>query len=302
MKSDCIIPPALKNGDVISLISTARKIDPNDVQFAVKTIESWGFEVKLGKNLLSSDLQFCGTDVQRASDLQDAIDDAQVKAIICFRGGYGTVRILDKINLTSLISHPKWIVGYSDVTALHNALQKINVASIHGTMPVNFKGNTPESLSSLKTALSSNEELVYNVPAHSLNRVGETEGKVVGGNLSMLYSLNATPFDIDTTDCILFLEDLDEYLYHIDRMMQNLKLGGKLSGLKGLIVGGMTDMNDNDTPFGFDAEQIIYNAVSEYSFPVCFDFPAGHIADNRVLKLGALAQMKVDKTGVTFLQ
>ena len=292
----------MKKGDVISLISTARKIDASDIQFAVETIESWGFEVKLGKNLLSSDHQFCGTDTQRASDLQDAIEDAQVKAILCFRGGYGTVRILDKVDLSPLVSSPKWIVGYSDVTALHNALQKLDVASIHGTMPVNFKGNTPESLSSLKTALSSNEELVYNFPAHSINRIGETQGKVIGGNLSMLYSLNATPFDLDTTDCILFLEDLDEYLYHIDRMMQNLKLGGKLAKLKGLIVGGMTDMNDNDTPFGTEVEQIIYNAVSEYSYPVCFGFPAGHIKDNRVLKLGVSAQLKVSNTGVIFLQ
>ena len=192
------VPPALKKGDTIALISTARKIDENDLKLAVEVLEKEGYQVQLGKHLFASHHQFCGTDEQRAEDLQTAIDDRGVKAILCFRGGYGTVRILDKVDLSELIKHPKWIGGYSDVTALHNALSNLNIASLHSTMPVNFKSNTQEALQSLFDGLTG-KQLSYQFKSHELNVNGTCEGKLVGGNLSMLYSLCGTKYDIDTT-------------------------------------------------------------------------------------------------------
>jgi muramoyltetrapeptide carboxypeptidase len=297
-----IVPAALHKGDTIALISTARKIDQSDLSLVVEKLEEQGFLVKLGKHLLAAHHQFCGTDEQRALDLQNAINDQEIKVILCFRGGYGTVRILDKVDFTPLKNNPKWIAGYSDVTALHNALNNLGIASLHSTMPVNFKNNTHDALASLFASLSG-EELNYQVDdTYKLNRMGSCQGKLVGGNLSMLYSLCGTKYDIDTNGCILFLEDLDEYLYHVDRMMQNLRLGGKLENLKGLIVGGMTDMNDNDTPFGRQANEIIFEAVAQYDYPVCFNFPAGHINDNRTLKFGVEAKLSISETGTLFSQ
>jgi muramoyltetrapeptide carboxypeptidase len=296
-----ILPPNLQKGDRVVLISTARKIDADHLEFALQLLNSWGLDVVQGSHLLNSFHQFAGTDEQRAEDLQKAINDSTCKAIFCFRGGYGTVRILDKIDFTPLLTHPKWIVGYSDVTALHNTLNKLGVASLHASMPVNFKTNTPESLSSLYNALFGIENH-FAFEAHSLNKLGEAKGTLVGGNLSILLSLSGTKYDLDTNGKILILEDLDEYLYHIDRMMWNLKLGGKLEQLKGLIIGGFTDMHDNTVPFGNDVYSIISEAVAEFNFPVCFNFPFGHIDDNRALILGKEAQFLVGKDGVVFRQ
>jgi muramoyltetrapeptide carboxypeptidase len=296
-----ILPPNLQKGDRVVLISTARKIDADHLEFALQLLNSWGLDVVQGSHLLNSFHQFAGTDEQRAEDLQKAINDSTCKAIFCFRGGYGTVRIVDKIDFTPLLTHPKWIVGYSDVTALHNTLNKLGVASLHASMPVNFKTNTPESLSSLYNALFGIENH-FAFEAHSLNKLGEAKGTLVGGNLSMLLSLSGTKYDLDTKGKILILEDLDEYLYHIDRMMWNLKLGGKLEQLKGLIIGGFTDMHDNTVPFGKDVYSIISEAVAEFNFPVCFNFPFGHIDDNRALVLGKEAHLLVGKDNVIFSQ
>lgn len=296
-----IIPPYLTQGATVALISTARKIDVNDIDIAKNVLELRGYNVHIGKHLLAEYNQFCGTDAQRAEDLQNAINNPTVDAVLCFRGGYGSVRILDLVDFTPLITKPKWIGGYSDVTAIHNVLNGLSVASLHGTMPVNFAKNTTEALNSLFDAMEGNT-LSYAFDAHELNSIGSATGKMIGGNLSMLYSLCGTKYDIDTSGCILFIEDLDEYLYHVDRMMQNFKLGGKLNNLKGLIVGGMTDMNDNDTPFGKSCEQIIQEAVSLFDYPVCFGFPAGHINDNRSLKFGVNATLKVEKDQVQFFQ
>jgi muramoyltetrapeptide carboxypeptidase len=296
--SDIIIPPKLQKGDSICLISTARKIDPEMINQAIEVFEKMGLKVILGKNILESHHQFCGTDEQRASDIQEAINNSEIKAIICFRGGYGSVRILEKVDFTPLLKCPKWIAGYSDVTAIHNTLNGLNIASIHSTMPVNFPTNSPASIVTLKNALFHENYTIQSQNIHPLNQKGSTVGKLVGGNLSMLYSLSGTTYDIDTDDCILFIEDLDEYLYHIDRMMYNLHLSGKLKNIKALIVGGMTDMNDNDTPFGKTAEEIIHEIITPYQIPVCFQFPAGHLPDNQALVLGLEAQLTIANDSV----
>ena len=216
----------------------------------------------------------------------------EIRAIICARGGYGTVRIIDNIDFTNYNLKPKWIVGYSDVTVLHSHIHtNFGIETLHAIMPLNFPG-APEALFTLKKALFG-ESLTYELEPHPFNRNGHCRGQVVGGNLSLLYSLNNTLSDIDTTDKILFIEDLDEYLYHIDRMMMNLRRSGKLENLAGLIVGGMTEMNDNEVPFGKTAYEIIAEAIKPYSFPVIFNFPAGHISDNRVLIIGRRCEMTV---------
>lgn len=280
-----IQPPTLIPGDVIAIISTARKIDIALMDDVAQIVKNWGYQVQWGNAIRKEHHQFCGTDEERAADLQEAINNPEVKAILCFRGGYGTIRILDKVDLNQLKHKPKWIAGYSDVTALHAAINRLGVMSIHGTMPVNFSSNSNEALQSLKNVLEGkgNE---FSIQPHALNRNGEATGELIGGNLSMIYSIAATPYDFDFEGKILFLEDLDEYLYHIDRMIQNLKQRGVLKGLKGLLVGGMTDMKDNAVPFGMTAEQIIQDAVKDYDYPVCFNFPAGHIDDNRALVMG----------------
>jgi muramoyltetrapeptide carboxypeptidase len=289
------IPKPLKKGDKIGLISTARKINLQEIEFALKTIEQWGYNIIFSKHLFEQDNQFSGTDQQRANDLQQMIDDKSIKAILCVRGGYGTVRIIDKINFTPLEKHPKWIMGYSDVTVLHSHLHQLSIASLHCTMPINFESNSQLSLNSIQETLKG-KNLNYETKSHPLNINGQAKGQLVGGNLSILYSLCGSQSDIDTDGKILFLEDLDEYLYHIDRMMMNLKRTNKLSNLAGLIIGGMTKMHDNEVPFGKNVSQIILDLVKEYDYPVCFDFPAGHVKNNVCLKFGIDAKLKVGET------
>ena len=296
-----IIPETLKVGDKIGIISTARKITIEELKPPIKTLESWGLKVVLGANLFQEDDQFSGTVDQRTNDLQIMIDDNSIKAILCARGGYGTVQIIDAINFTNLKKNSKWIVGYSDATVLHSHLNNLGMASLHATMPINFEGNTNESLWSLKNALFGNLNNVE-CKAHPLNKFGKIEGDVVGGNLSILYSLLGSSSDIDTIGKILFIEDLDEYLYHIDRMMMNLKRNGIFGNLKGLIIGGMSDMNDNSIPFGKTAEQIILDYTKGYDFPICFGFPAGHLADNRSLILGINSILEICENGVSLSQ
>jgi len=289
-----LTPPYLKQGDKIGLISTARKISKEELQVAIEHIESWGLKIKFGKNLFNSYHQFSANDNRRTKDLQTMLDDDNIKAIICARGGYGTVRLIDKINFSKFQKTPKWIVGFSDVTVLHSHIHNLKIASLHSTMPVNFSNNNLASIKSLKDALFG-KSINVKTKHHPLNRFGESIGQVVGGNLSILYSLIGSTSDINTDGKILFLEDIDEYLYHIDRMMISLKRSGKLSNLKGLIIGGMTKMNDNKISFGKDAESIIFDTVSEFNYPMCFEFPAGHIKNNRSIKLGLRAKLKVDK-------
>ncbi len=296
-----IFPEKLKIGDKIGIISPARKITLNELDPAIKTIESWKLKVELGSNLFEVDNQFSGTIEQRSTDLQTMIDDDSIKAILCARGGYGTVQIIDNIDFSKLKNNPKWIVGYSDVTVLHSHLNKLGIASLHATMPINFKTNAKESLASLKNGLFGNENNILCGP-HPFNKFGKVEAEVVGGNLSILYSLLGSNSDVDTDGKILFIEDLDEYLYHIDRMMMNLKRNGKFTKLKGLVVGGMSDMNDNTIPFGKTAEEIILEYIKEFDFPVCFNFPAGHLDDNRTLVFGKECILEINENGVILKQ
>ncbi|HEY9083173.1 MAG TPA: LD-carboxypeptidase [Vicingaceae bacterium] len=292
-------PQALKTGDKVSIISTARKISLEEVQPAINLLTNWGLEVVLGENLFAEEHQFAGTKVQRLADLQQALNNDEIKAVFCARGGYGTVQLIDEIDFSQFKKQPKWIVGYSDVTVLHNHInQNFGIATLHATMPINFSTNTQEALQSLKDALFG-DVLSHQCASHPYNRLGEAKGELVGGNLSILYSLTGTASQINTQGKILFLEDLDEYLYHIDRMMQNLKRAGMLHGLKGLLVGGMTDMNDNAIPYGHTAIDIIKNIVAEHDFPVAFGFPAGHLADNRTLIMGDEVVLKVEEGGTT---
>jgi muramoyltetrapeptide carboxypeptidase len=285
----------LQKNDKIAIISTARKITYEEIKPALETLESWGLIPVLGDNLFCEENQYSGSDEQRAADLQTALDNKEIKAIICARGGYGTVRIIDKIDFSGFIQNPKWIIGYSDITVLHSHIQNnFGIETIHGSMLLNFTKNSEEALNSLRKAIFEGS-FSHKTEKHELNRNGKAEGILVGGNLSLLYALNNTVSDIDTEGKILFIEDLDEYLYHIDRMILTLKRSGKLSNLAGLVVGGMTEMKDNNIPFGKQAEAIIAGAVAEYNYPVCFGFPAGHIDDNRALIFGQKVKLEVEK-------
>lgn len=287
-----IIPSYFKKGDKVAIIATARKVRKEEIQPAVAFFESYGLLVSLGKNLFESNNQYAGTDAQRAEDLQWALNDEEIKAIIIARGGYGSVRVLEQVSFSEFLKYPKWMVGYSDVTVFHNAIHNIGVSTIHATMPLNFTKNSEATKSMIDTLFGNLKEI--ETEENYSNREGIGSGYLVGGNLSLLYSLSGTRYDINTEGKILFIEDLDEYLYHIDRMMMQLKLSGKLKNLKGLIVGGMTDMKDNAIPFGKFPEEIILDAVKDYNYPVCFDFPAGHIDRNLALCFGKEVELKVE--------
>lgn len=293
-----ILPPPLLKGDTIGIVSTARKISPEELRPAINTIAQWGFKVKMAANLHSQHHQFAGTDEQRISDIQTFINDPSIKAILCARGGYGTVRIIDAIDFSAIKKHPKWIAGYSDVTVLHNKLSNIGIASLHSTMPINFATNATEALASLNRALTG-QKLCYDIKPHPFNKSGIGEGLVTGGNLSMLYSQTGSPTAIRTNGRILFMEDLDEYLYHIDRMMYNLKRNRYLDAPAGVVIGSMGNMNDNAIPFGSSAEEIIHQHLAGYNYPVCFGFPAGHLPDNRTLIMGQKARLIVQADRVT---
>ena len=291
----------LTQGDKIGMISTARKIEFKELSKAIKLLESWGYVIVLGSNLFEEDDQFSGTINQRTSDLQSMLDNDEIKAVLCVRGGYGTVQIIDRIDFSKFIKYPKWIIGYSDITVLHSHLNNLGVSTLHATMPINFGSNSNDSLISLKNSLKGEANKIE-CNSHKLNRTGKVDAEIVGGNLSVLYSLLGSNSDVITKDRILFIEDLDEYLYHIDRMMINFKRNGKLTNLKALVVGGMNNMNDNEIRFGKSAEEIIFNHVAEYDYPICFGFPSGHIKDNRAIKLGVNSILDISKNGVSLLQ
>jgi muramoyltetrapeptide carboxypeptidase len=294
-------PPALREGDIIAIIPTARFITEAELKDGIALAESWGLRVRLGSGIGKKDFQQAGTAQERAADLQAALEDPTVKAIWCARGGYGTVQLFEHLDLSILHRQPKWIVGFSDITALHSALHRLSIRSLHAQMAFNIAEKTPATKETLRAALFGEPYRIESPGSDPLARIGRAEGLLVGGNLSLLYALRGTPYDLDTRGKILVLEDLDELLYHVDRMVMNLKLGGLFTGLAGLIIGGMNDMRDKNEqdPFGSTAEQSIARAVGTRAVPVCFGFPVGHIADNRALVLGANVKLSVTPEGAT---
>jgi muramoyltetrapeptide carboxypeptidase len=285
-----IQPPYIKKGDKIAITCPAKKL-PGPMTDAIALLESWGLAVVLGDTVEASYHQFAGDDDLRARDMQRFIEDDSIKAIIAARGGYGTIRMIDQVDFSRLATHPKWLIGFSDITLLHTHLfANYGLQSIHGQMPVNIPDASSESLTSLKKALFG-EELSYQFESHSANRSGIAEGVLVGGNLSLLIAALGSVSDPDYAGKILFIEDVGEYLYAIDRMMHTLKRAGKLKSLVGLIVGGFSGIKDNEIPFGQTVPQIVMDVVKEYNYPVCFDFPAGHVPDNRALVLGRVIRL-----------
>lgn len=285
----------LKKDDIVALAATARKVSAEEMAPAVERLRAWGLDVMVPEGLYAEEHQFAGSDEHRAALLQGLLDDPEVKAIFCCRGGYGTVRIIDRLDFNHFAKHPKWIVGYSDVTVLHSHLHTLGFPTIHGTMPINFGTAESAATESLRKVLLG--EKVDVEWSSKRGREGEAEGVMVGGNLSILYSLCGSRSQIDTREKILMIEDLDEYLYHIDRMMQCLKRAGMLEGLAGLVVGGMTDMHDNTIPFGHSAEEIVMEAVAEYDFPVAFGAPFGHLGDNNLaIPLGTKMRLEASNS------
>jgi muramoyltetrapeptide carboxypeptidase len=289
------IPPSLQKGDTIAIVSTARKNIDDNLKPAIDLLHSWGLEVVIGKTIGLDNNQLAGTDEQRAADFQNQLDNPNIKAIWCVRGGYGTVRMIDLLDFTKFKQSPKWIVGFSDVTVIHSYINNLNIATIHGAMPITVGKASTESIESLRKSLFG-ESLNYEIPFDAANRLGNAKGEIVGGNLSILYSLMGSNAQIDCKGKILFIEDLDEYLYHIDRMMMSLKRCGCFDGLNGLIVGTMTKMKDNDIPWGKNANQIIEDVTKGYSFPILYNFPAGHFRDNRALIFGKQVSLELNTT------
>lgn len=295
-------PPYLSKGDTVGLVATARKVVPEEIRYAIETLESWGLKVVLAPNLFQSYHQFADTDIERAKALQTFLDDQKnVKAILAVRGGYGTVRMIDFLDFKIFKQTPKWFVGYSDTTVLHAHINaNLNIKTIHGMMALDFpppQNALCSGLQSLHAALFGNP-LRYHFPPSPLNRLGCCEGEIIGGNLSVLYSISASVSDIHPEGKILFIEDLDEYLYHIDRMMMQLKRSGKLSKLKGLLVGAFTKMHDNAVSFGNTAEEIILRSVEEYDFPVAFRFPSGHLGtENIAFRMGEKIRLNITANG-----
>lgn len=291
-------PTYLKKGDTVAILATARKIDEPTLQPAIKLLESWGLKVVLGKTIGREENQLAGADWYRATDFQEMLDNPNVKAIWAAKGGYGTVRIIDRIDFTNFKKNPKWIMGFSDVTVLHSHINKMNIETIHSMMALSTKTASAQAIETLRKSLFG-EVLSYKTAAHAFNRVGKASGEIVGGNLSVLYSILGSESETNLDGKILFIEDLDEYLYHIDRMMMNLKRSGKLSGIKALVIGGMTSMNDNDIPWGKNSFEIIQDIVKEYKFPILYDFPAGHIKDNRALIFGRNVSVDITASSAT---
>jgi muramoyltetrapeptide carboxypeptidase len=296
------IPPCLLPGDTIALICPAGYMPPEKAGTCIETLHAWGYNVHIGPTLNSrSENYFSGTDEERRTDLQQALDDPAIKAILCARGGYGLSRIIDKLDFTAFKKNPKWIIGFSDITVLHAHIQtNYKIATLHAPMAGAFNDGGAEGpyVISLRHALEG-KKARYNCDIHPLNRKGEAVGSLVGGNLSLLAHLCGTPSEIKTKGKILFLEDVGEYLYNIDRMLYQLKRNGKLDHLAGLVIGGFTDMKDTTRPFGRSVYEIIHDIVKEYDYPVCFGFPVSHGGENYALKSGVGYKLKVGKNKVT---
>jgi len=291
-------PAFLLPGDEIRIISPASAPEKDYIDKTAQALQKLGYKVTLGKNALTVYHQFAGEDNLRLEDAQSAMDEKQVKAIFCARGGYGSIRIIDKLDFSHFRENPKWIVGFSDITVFHSLLNgQYRIPTIHSPMPVNYESPAfNENLDQLNDLLQGKLSAVQ-FGSHSLNRMGVTEGRLIGGNLSILHNLQSTPYEVDAKGKILFIEDVGEQLYHLDRMLNNFRLSGKLDSLSGLIVGSMTDMKDKKRPFGKSAYEIIAEAVKSYNYPLAFGFEAGHTENNVPFILGADIEFRVSKSG-----
>lgn len=291
--------PPLKSGDLVSIVCPARKSTRHDLAQATDILESWGLRVRLGKSIGAEDRQFGGPDALRAEDLLHQLSDPDVRAVFCARGGYGCARLLPHLDPAVLRGQPTWLVGFSDITALHAwvSLQS-DLVTLHGPMPSTFAGTAPQALEATRKFLFGQDQNLQ-VPAHPNNRQGHAEGRLIGGNLSVLYSLRGTPWFPDLSGAVLFLEDLDEYRYHIDRMLLNFRLGGLFDGLAGLVVGGMTDMRDNAVPFGREAEAMVAEHAAGGAYPIAMGFPSGHDSNNFPLAFGRRVRLDVQAVGAS---
>lgn len=292
-----IRPALLQPGDTIALVSPAKSIEATHIDFARDFFEKKGLKVLTGEHAYGVHTYFSGTEAERIADFQQAIDNPEIKAIICTRGGYGCIRIVEQLQWANLLRHPKWIVGFSDITVLHQKATRLDVESIHATMPLNYRENSTEALESLWESLSKGS-VHHEWKPNQSNRMGEATGKLVGGNLSILYSLLATPLCPDFENAVLFIEDVDEQYYHLDRMLQTFKLAGILDQISGLVVGGMSDMKDTAAPTGWTVEELVLTHFQYRKIPIAFDAPIGHIDDNRAVICGAEARLTVTTDNV----
>lgn len=299
MKS-IVYPPYLKKGDTIGITCPAGFMDATKVEECVRVLTKlWGFKVKMGKTVGNQFHYFSGTDQERLDDLQDMLDDVSVKAILCGRGGYGVGRIIDALDFKSFRKHPKWIIGFSDITVLHShILSRFGIATLHAPMANAFNdgGFRNKYVQSLRNALAG-EKMQISVKRHRYNHAGSAKGILTGGNLSLIAHLIGSKSAVDCRGKILFLEDIGEYLYNVDRMMHQLKRAGVLDGLAGLVLGGFSDMKDTQLPFGQNVEQILHAMVKEYSYPICFGFPVSHEKENYALTCGGTYSLEVRSSG-----
>lgn len=295
------IPPYLKKGDTIGLVAPAGYMPHGKFAQCIKTLGDWGFEVLCGKTPGQQYHYFSGTDEERRDDLQEMLDNRKVKAILCVRGGYGTSRIIDQLDFKKFKRYPKWVIGFSDITVLHNHLSsRLHIASMHAPMAAAFNNGEWKNkyVHSLRDVLTG-KKINYKIPVQQFSRKGSCHGILTGGNLSLLIHLTGTPSDIDTRNKILFIEDVAEYIYSVDRMLTQLKRSGKLGNLAGLIVGTFNDPKDTVVPFGKTMEEVIYDAIKDYNYPVAFGFPVGHENENYALKTGIAYELKVGRTFTT---
>ena len=296
------MPPYLKKGDTIGLLCPAGYMPIEKAQTCIDVLQEWGYKVQIGATLqTTSDNYFSGGDRERLKDLQHMIDDDEIKAVFCARGGYGLGRIIEQINFSKFKKHPKWIIGFSDITILHSHIySNYKIASLHAPMAAAFNNEEykNEFVLSLRKALEG-KKARYQATPHSFNNKGEAVGELVGGNLTLLAHLIGTSSDIKTKNKILFLEDVGEYLYNIDRMLYQFKRAGKLDRLAGLIIGGFTENKDTERPFGKTSYEIIHDVVKNYDYPICFNFPVSHDKENYALKIGVGYKLKISKHKVT---
>lgn len=299
MSSKLIQPPYLKAGDSVVIVAPSGilKNKETHIRLAKELLEGWGLKVKIGEHVFSKANHFAGTDDERATDLQLSLDNPNISAIWCARGGYGAVRVLDRLDFSQFKTHPKWLIGYSDITALHNQIHNEGIESIHAMMCTSMSEDMEDYKATIETFKKAlfGEKLSYSIDGNSNNKPGKALGQLVGGNLTLLQSMLGSKTSINTDDKIIFFEEIGEYKYHIDRMLQSLKRAGYFDNCKGLIVGEMSNIKKNTTEWGTSIEQLILDALNDYDFPILFGFPAGHEDDNRALILGRTIEMIVSK-------